>query len=129
MQGLNKQRGISLMGLIFMLAILGVVGILAMQILPTYSEYRAIQSAIVKAKSAGTTPQEIQNSFSKSAEVGYISSITARDLVISREEGGLEVSFAYDKKIPLVGPASLLLEYAGSTSKTATPAAKSKTDQ
>lgn len=118
----SRQQGISLIGLIFTLAVLGMLGVLAMKIIPTYSEYRAIQSAIVKAKGAGSTVREIQASFSKSAEVGYISSISARDLIISREEGGLEVSFAYDKKIPLVGPASLLLEYAGSTSKTGVPA-------
>ncbi|CAN7235128.1 DUF4845 domain-containing protein [Pseudoduganella sp. LjRoot289] len=118
MHGLQKQRGISLIGLMFAIAVLAAIGLLAMQIIPTYSEYRAISAAIVKAKAAGGTPQEIQSSFSKSAEVGYISSITARDLVITREDGALEVSFAYDKKIPLVGPASLLLEYAGSTSKT-----------
>jgi hypothetical protein len=124
MQGLQKQRGISLIGLMFTIAVLAAIGLLAMQIVPTYSEYRAISAAIVKAKGAGGTPQDIQASFSKSAEVGYISSITARDLVITREDGGLEVSFAYDKKIPLVGPASLLLEYAGSTSKSGAPAAK-----
>ncbi|KQW93698.1 hypothetical protein ASC94_14000 [Massilia sp. Root418] len=128
MQGLQKQRGISLIGLIFTIAVLAAIGLLAMQIVPTYSEYRAISAAIVKAKGAGSTPQEIQSSFSKSAEVGYISSITARDLVITREDGGLEVSFAYDKKIPLVGPASLLLEYAGTTSKSGAAPAKPDAD-
>lgn len=128
MQGLQKQRGISLIGLVFTIAVLAAIGLLAMQIVPTYTEYRAISSAIVKAKGAGSTPQEIQSSFSKSAEVGYISSITARDLVITREDGGLEVSFAYDKKIPLVGPASLLLEYAGTTSKSGAAPAKPEAD-
>jgi hypothetical protein len=49
-------------------------------------------------------------------------------LTIEREDGGLEVSFAYDKKIPLVGPASLLLEYTGTTSKSGPAAAKPKTE-
>ena len=66
--------------------------------------------------------------FDKSAEVNYISSIHGSDLLIEREEGGLEVSFAYDKKIPLVGPASLLLEYTGTTSKSGQAAAKPKTE-
>jgi hypothetical protein len=29
----------------------------------------------------------------------------------------VEVSFAYQKKIPLVGPASLLIDYEGSTAR------------
>ncbi|SFV08687.1 DUF4845 domain-containing protein [Pseudoduganella namucuonensis] len=129
MRGMHKQQGISLVGLILTLAVLGVLGVLGMKIVPTYSEYRAISSAIVTAKGAGSTPKEIMTSFDKSAEVGYITAITGRDLIIEREEGGLEVSFAYDKKIPLVGPASLLLEYAGTTSKSGVAAAKPKPEQ
>lgn len=119
----NKQRGISLTGLIVVLALIGVVGVLAMKILPTYSEYRSVNAAIAKARTAGGTPQEIRASFDRSAEVNYISSISGRDLTIERVDGELEVSFAYDKKIHLAGPASVLLEYSGSTAK-AGPAAK-----
>jgi len=122
----NKQRGISLVGLIVVLAVIGVAALVAMQVLPTYSEYRAVKGAIVKAKGAGTTPQEVRASFDKSAEVGYISSISGRDLTIERVDGGLEVSFAYDKKIHLAGPASLLLEYSGSTAQGGATAAKAE---
>jgi type II secretory pathway pseudopilin PulG len=113
----SQQKGISLVGLIVLLALVGAVGLLAMQVLPTYSEYRSITAAVAKAKTAGTTPQEVRASFDKSAEVNYISAISGRDLTIERHEGGLDVSFAYDKKIHLAGPASLLLEYSGSTAK------------
>lgn len=121
-KGLKQQAGISLVGLIVVLAILGFIGVLAMKIVPTYSEYRAISAAIVKAKSAGDTAKAIQDSFNRSAEVNYISSISGRDLIITRENGENEVSFEYDKKIPLFGPASLLLEYSGTTSKNPVPA-------
>ncbi len=122
----NKQDGISLVGLIVVLAVIGVAALLAMQVLPTYSEYRAVKGAIVKAKGAGSTPQAIRASFDKSAEVGYISSISGRDLTIERVDGGLEVSFAYDKKIHLAGPASLLLEYSGTTAQGGATAAKAE---
>ncbi|MGV7209722.1 hypothetical protein ACLB1G_17905 [Oxalobacteraceae bacterium A2-2] len=38
-------------------------------------------------------------------------------IVFSKDNGVTEVSFAYKKKIPLAGPASLLLEYSGSTAQ------------
>ena len=113
----SRQQGISLTGLIVVLALVGMVGVLAMKILPTYTEYRSVGAAIAKAKAAGGTPQEIRASFDRSAEVNYISSISGRDLTIERIDGELEVSFAYDKKIHLAGPASVLLEYSGSTAK------------
>lgn len=114
----QRQRGISLIGLIVLIAILGAIGLLGMQVVPTYLEYRSIQGAIERAKKDGaTSAQEIQNSFNKSAEVGYISAISGRDLLIERQNGELEISFAYEKKIPLFGPASLLMEYEGTTAK------------
>ena len=112
-----KQQGLSLVGLIFVLAILAVLAVLGMKVVPTVSEYMAVTKAIAKAKTDGSTPQEIRSSFDKQADVGYITSIAGKDLEIYNNGSGLEVSFAYDKKIPLFGPASLLIEYAGTTDK------------
>ncbi|WP_426338632.1 DUF4845 domain-containing protein [Pseudoduganella sp. S-14] len=114
----QRERGISLIGLIFGIAILAGIGLIAAQILPTYIEYRAILGAIERAKKdGGDNIQAIQGSFSKSAETGYITSITSHDLMLERNGTDFDISFAYEKKIPLVGPASILLEYEGTTAK------------
>jgi hypothetical protein len=112
---LTGQRGISLIGLIFSLAVLGMLVLLGFKILPTYIEYRAISTAIVVAKANGGTAREIRTAFDKNASASYITSISGRDLVIDSDGGQIDVSFAYQKKIALVGPASLVLDYAGST--------------
>ncbi len=111
----RKQAGVSLTGLIFLLAIIGVIAVLGMKIVPTVTEYMAIKKAIVAAKTAGTTPAEVRASFDKQANVGYIDSIGGKDLEIVPQNGVMEVSFAYEKRIPLVGPASLVIDYQGST--------------
>jgi type II secretory pathway pseudopilin PulG len=113
----TRQKGISLVGLIIVLALLGMVLVLGLKIVPTYTEYRAIQNAIVSAKATGGSAAEIQRSFDAAATASYISSISGRDLVIEKLNGETDISFAYEKKIPLVGPASLLLEYEGTTAK------------
>jgi hypothetical protein len=119
---LAGQRGISLVGLIFSLAMLGLLVLLSFKILPTYIEYRAISTAIVAAKAAGGTAPQIRSAFDKNASAAYIESISGKDLVIDSSGGQIEVSFAYQKKIPLVGPASLVLDYVGSTDGVAKPA-------
>ncbi|NVM74518.1 Tfp pilus assembly protein PilE [Duganella sp. SG902] len=113
----TRQDGISLVGLVFVLALLGMLLVLGLKIVPTYTEYRAIQNAIVTAKAAGGSVADIQKSFDASATASYISSINGRDLIIEKVNNETEISFAYEKKIPLVGPASLLLEYEGTTAK------------
>lgn len=111
----TRQDGMTLVGLIFMLAIIGGIGVLAMQVIPSFVEYQSIKKAIVGAKEASTNPNEIRTAFDKRADVGYITSINGKDLAISKNGDDVEVSFAYEKKIHLVGPASLLLEYEGTT--------------
>lgn len=113
----GRQRGVSLGGLVFALVALGLGAVLAMKIAPTVIEYRAISNAVAGAKAAGTSARDIRAAFDKSASVNYIESIGGKDLLIEKDNGELEVSFAYEKKIALIGPASLLLSYAGSTAK------------
>lgn len=112
-----KQQGVSLTGLIIIVAIVGAIAVLGMKIVPTMMEYFSIKKAIVSAKNAGSTEREIRNSFDRYATASYIDSIKGSDLDIVRADGALEVSFSYDKRIPLFGPASLLIEYDGTTAK------------
>ena len=121
----HRQSGISLIGLILSLGILAMIAVLGMKVAPTVIEFISIKKAIVSAQKAGTTPREIQVSFDKAAEVGYFDAVAGKDLNIVRNaDGNMDVSFAYAKKIPLFGPASLLMEYEGTTAKSGAVAKK-----
>jgi hypothetical protein len=111
----HEQTGLSLTGLILALIVVGLVAVIGIRVVPTVTEYMAIKKAISTASQAGSTPQEIRVAFDKQAEVGYIQSVHGKDLDISKEGDVTTVSFSYQKVIPLVGPASLLLDYEGST--------------
>jgi hypothetical protein len=123
----GNQNGLSLIGLIFMLAVLGAIAMIGMKVTPTVIEFYSIKNAIQTAKKAGGSVANIQAIFDKQAEIGYFDAISGKDLVISKNGDDVEISFAYEKKIPLVGPANLLLEYEGTTAKAG--AAKKKQDQ
>lgn len=111
----HRQTGITLVGLILVLAIIGVIAVLALKVTPTVTEYFSIKKAIGSVKAAGGSIPEMRTAFDKQAEVGYIDAINGKDLEIVKNGEDTEISFAYQKIIPLVGPASLLLDYAGST--------------
>ncbi len=116
-----KQRGVSLVGLIFILAILGGIGVIALKVVPTVTEFMSVKKAIAKAKTEGNSAPEIRASFDKQADVAYIASVTGKDLDIQKSGDGFEVGVAYERKIPLVGPASLVIDYEYSTSPNLTP--------
>ena len=124
-----KQRGVSLVGLIFILAILGVIGVIALKVVPTVTEFMAVKKAIGIAKTSGNSIGEIRQSFDKQADVAYVTSVAGKDLDIQKTADGFEVAVSYEKKIPLVGPASLEIDYDASTSKTFNASKKSGGDQ
>lgn len=113
----QRQRGVSLSGLIVVLAIIGVVAVFAMKVFPTFLEYRAIKSAIAVAKATNGSVPEIQESFRKNADINAIDSIRDTDLIISKDNGETEIAFSYEKRIPLAGNVSLIIDYAGTTDK------------
>jgi Tfp pilus assembly protein FimT len=123
----NAERGISLSGLIFVLAILGVVAVFAMKVFPTFLEYRASKDAIASAKATGGTVMEMKQTFMKNADINRIDAISAKDLVFTKDNGETDISFAYQKTIPLAGNLSLLIDYAGTTAKNGVVAPKADT--
>ena len=111
----RRQRGVSLFGLMFWAILIGFFGYVAVVVFPTVNEYLTIKRTVEKiaAESPGTVA-EVRAAFERQKQIEYsISSITAKDLEITKENDRVVISFAYDKEIALVGPVYLLLKYQG----------------
>ena len=107
-----QQRGISLIGLLFVGGVLACAGVMLAQAVPTVIEFQAITKAASKAAD-GTTVPEVRSIFDKAAEVDGIKSISGKDLEVTKENGKTVVAFAYTREIHMAGPAYLLLKYNG----------------
>lgn len=107
-----RQRGLSLISMLFVGGFLAVIGVVGAQVFPTAVEYFAISKAVNKAKEGGTV-DEVRRIFDRQTEVDTIKSITGKDLEISKEGDKVVVAFAYQREIHLAGPAWLLLKYEG----------------
>jgi Tfp pilus assembly protein PilE len=123
-QVMANQRGVSLSGLIVVLAVIGVLAVLAMKVLPSYAEFRSARDAIAKAKASGGTVTEMKSAFDKNADINNVDSVHGRDLVFSRDNGETDISFAYEKRIPLAGNVSVVIDYAATTASSGVAAAK-----
>ena len=122
----NKQQGMSLTGLILVLMVLGAFALLAIKIVPSYLEFRAVRDGIVRAKAAGGSIPEMRQAFDKFAEVNNVEAVRGRDLDISRDGANPEISFAYEKRIPLTGRATLVIDYDGTTDPSGVVAARAE---
>ncbi|MBT9495232.1 MAG: DUF4845 domain-containing protein [Paucibacter sp.] len=111
----SGQRGVSLLGLLFWGVLLAFTGVVAARVFPTVLEFYTIQTAVnrIAASNPATVPA-VRADFDKAQQVEYsIVSINSKDLVISKENDKLQISFAYDKQIELAGPVFLLIKYEG----------------
>jgi hypothetical protein len=110
-----RQRGLSIIGLIFIGLI--VVGLLAIgfKAVPAVVEYIAIERALQKIKNEGTTVRDIQAAFDRHATIDDITSITSKDLDITKDSDQVVISYAYQKKIPIVDNVSLVIDFSGTT--------------
>ena len=117
----NRQRGVSLSGLLVWSVILIIAAIGGMKVIPAYvqdAEIKSILSTIVNASEMqGAQSKDIRESFSKRAMMNNINVVTANDIEIVKDARGLSLSISYPVKIPLAGNASLLLEFNPSSVK------------
>lgn len=111
---LKLQRGLSLIGLVFILAIAAVVALFAMKVAPSFIEYRAAKTAIEGiAAQNPQTPGEVRNLFERRSDIDDMS-IKPTDLDIAKEGNSLVISFSYRKEVPLFKNVGLYIDYRAS---------------
>lgn len=110
----RRQRGITMFGLLFWAIVIGVTALVGMRVVPTAVEYYTIMKAInrITAEEPGTVPQ-IRAAFERTKSIDLISSISGKDLDITKENEKVVIGFAYNSEIELVKPVYLVIKYEG----------------
>ena len=108
----NSQKGLSIISLFVIIAILGAVFLVGMQSVPAWSEYMSIKKAVKQLEDSGVSdPSEIRKKWDERATLEYITTLTGRDLQIVKTGRGVKINFEYEKRIPLVANAFLVYEF------------------
>ena len=115
----HHQKGLTLMSLLFWGVIIIFMALLAMKLIPAYTEFFTIQKILsdigndpnIKSMSNG----EIRDKFSKRAMIDNIATVKPSDLDISRDGGTTVVSVEYPFQTTLVGNISLLVDFSASS--------------
>ena len=116
----GRQRGMSFLGFIGIAAGVIFVAILGMKLVPAYVHNAQITEIFKEiagdAAMQDASIKDIKDSYSKRADIDYISDITADDIEISKDDGRLNLSASYSVKIPVVANITLLLDFNPSSS-------------
>ena len=105
----RSQRGVTLIGLLFWAILVACLGLIALK------EYFTIQRTVNKlAQSGGSTVPEIRTAFDRQKDIEYsITSISGKDLEITKENDRVVIRFGYDKEVELVEPVYQVIKYRG----------------
>jgi hypothetical protein len=117
----KNQSGLSLVGVLLVGGVLAAVILLGLKLIPVVSEYfgikRAINAVVSSADPQVATVPQLRMAFTKRAMVDDISSISASDLDITKENGQIVISADYSRKVPLFSNVNLMIDFSVSTSQ------------
>ena len=122
---MKNQRGMSFIG-ILVLVVLGVsITLLVVKLTPAYIEFfsvKKVMSAMAKDTAfQNMSPKEIRDSFDRRATIDYITTVSGKDLDLSKDNGQNVASLEYAQKIPLLLNISACLDFSASTAKSSKP--------
>ena len=109
----HAQRGLSMIGFLFVAVVIIVVAIVGFRMVPSYVEYYTIQSAVEKSlrDAPDPTPQVVKKSFEKYIAADYIDSVTQNDLTVTKEGNVITATGSWQKQLHMIGNVSLLLDF------------------
>ena len=113
----SKQAGVTLIGFLLIMAIVGFFGFMAMKLLPSYSEYMGVVKAmnqIATEGSNGKSLDDIRRELMFKMNFQYVddSTIKPTDITIKRDSSGASnLNVVYDKKIPFMYNIDFLLHF------------------
>jgi len=113
----TKQSGVTLIGFLVILLVVGFFGYMAMKLVPSYTEYGGVVKAmngIATEGASGKSLDEIRSELLRKMDFQYVDDATVKpsDITISRDNGGTSVlHVAYDKDIPFMYNIDFLLHF------------------
>ena len=111
----NRQQGMTFIGLLFILAMAGVIVYAGIRLAPLYLNYmkvaRTMESVATEVKGDNPDPAAIRNLLDRHFNIEDPSGVTVKDIEITKDEGGVQMHVAYDDAVPYVANVSLSVHF------------------
>ncbi|MEI2429107.1 MULTISPECIES: DUF4845 domain-containing protein [Lysobacter] len=102
----RNQRGITLLGFIITLAVVGVFAYVGMKLVPMYTDYYSVKRSLADlAKEPGAGQMDAAKArdlFFRRMDMSYVDSVKQEHFKVQRNDRGLEITVAYEVRRPLI---------------------------
>lgn len=102
----RKQKGLTLLGFVIVLAVVGFFAYVAMKLFPMYSEYYSVRAALKglsqEAGIANQDPARIQDLFFRRLYINYSENVKKEHVKLKRVDNGWQMDVQYEVRRPLI---------------------------
>lgn len=111
----GNQRGMTFVGLLCILALVGMIGYAGLRIVPLYLNYmkvaRSMDVTAAEFKGENADQGGIRRSLEKHWQIEDISAVEAKEVEIIKDDNGLSLHVAYDDSAPYIQNVSLAVHF------------------
>jgi Domain of unknown function (DUF4845) len=111
----DRQSGMTFIGMLFILGMLGMFLYAGVRLLPVYLNYlkvaRSMDAAAGEFKSENPDQGAVRRSLEKHWQIEDISAVDAKEVEITKDETGMVMHVAYDEAAPYIQNVSLSVHF------------------
>jgi Tfp pilus assembly major pilin PilA len=111
----RRQRGMTFIGLLTVLALAGVVVYGGIRLAPVYLNYlkvaRAMAATAEEHRGENANPESLRLSLNRHWEIDDTEVVGFKDIEITKEDNGVVMHIAYDHLVPYIGNVSLSVHF------------------
>jgi Tfp pilus assembly protein PilE len=109
----HRQRGMTFLGLVILVAFVGLFVYAGIRLTPVYLEYMKVAKAMeaLRTEGVGANQQALRLALERRFDIDDVQSITARDVEITRAGSNLVVRAAWERTADFVGNVQFLVTF------------------
>lgn len=115
MNAIKKSSGMTLLGFIFVMMIVGLFAYAGFKLVPHYVEYSSVKDSMKTLQKQwggrGSSPAQIKRDLDKIFYTSYVEAVKPEHIRITRGNGGYIVKVKYDVREPFIGNLDFLLHF------------------
>ncbi len=102
----RQQRGLTLIGFLVVLAVVGFFAYVGMRLFPIYSEYYSVVSAMKGVATepgvATMDPSRVRDLLDRRFYISYVENVKPQNVKVTRDNSGYRLNVAYRVQRPLI---------------------------
>lgn len=113
MRSRTNQRGMTAIGWLMVLALIGFFVLLALRMVPAYLEFYKVVSTLnsIEEESGFSSPREIRKLLERRFEISYVNTITPADVIIKPKGNTYTVTASYEQREHVVANIYVVMDF------------------